>query len=133
VIARAVLAVAAGGALGSVARWTVAEALPHAPGSMPWSTLTVNVTGALLLGILVGVVTTVWSHTALLRPFLGTGVLGGYTTFSTAMVDLRHLLPSLGLAVAYVALTLGLGLAAAALGDGLGRAAGGRTHPRAEP
>jgi CrcB protein len=76
--ARLLAAVAAGGALGSAARHGLDLALPQ-----PWATVVVNVSGCLLIGALVAR----HRHAALLRAFLGTGVLGGYTTFSTASAD----------------------------------------------
>lgn len=87
-----VLVVAVGGALGSLARWGLAETLPHASDRVPWSTLTANVVGAFLLGALMVVVLEVGRPGRYLRPFLGVGVLGGFTTFSTYMLDTRTLL-----------------------------------------
>src|SRR4051794_22770193 len=76
-------AISAGGACGALARYAVAEAWPHAAGGFPVSTLLVNVSGCLLIGVLMVVVTEVAPERRLLRPFAGVGVLGGYTTFST--------------------------------------------------
>jgi CrcB protein len=84
--------VAVGGALGSVARWAVEVAVPHDPGRLPWSTWLVNVTGGLLLGALMVFVLDVGPPRRYVRPFLAVGVLGGYTTFSTYMLDVRTLL-----------------------------------------
>jgi CrcB protein len=90
---RDVLAViAVGGALGSLARWGLAEALPRRPGEFPWSTFIANVSGCFLIGLLMVFVIEVWPPSRYLRPFLGVGVLGGYTTFSTYMLDTRALL-----------------------------------------
>lgn len=88
----AVAVVAAGGILGSLARWAVGLALPTAPGGFPWGTVGINVLGSLLMGVLVVVVTEVRATHPLVRPFLGTGVLGGFTTFSTFAVDAQTLL-----------------------------------------
>ena len=107
------LVIAAGGVLGSLARWGVAELLPPSPGGMPWATALVNVAGCLLLGVLLVLVVDVWPPSRYARPFLGTGVLGGFTTFSTYMVDTR------GLLVAHrpvLATTYRLGTLAAGLG-----------------
>lgn len=84
--------IAVGGALGSGARYGVARWLPHDPAHVPWSTVTVNVVGSLLLGALMVFVLDVWPPNRYLRPFLGVGVLGGFTTFSTYMVDTWSLL-----------------------------------------
>jgi CrcB protein len=121
--AGAVAVVAAGGAIGSLARWAVGLALPTHRGALPWSTVTVNLVGALLIAVLLVLVTEVLSPHPLLRPFLGVGVLGGFTTFSTAMLDLRTLLAggeSLT-ALAYLAVTLVGGFAVVAVGLALTR------------
>jgi CrcB protein len=87
-----VVVISVGGALGSLARWAVAEAIPHPPAGFAWSTLVENVSGALLLGALMVLVLEVWPTTRYVRPFFGVGVLGGYTTFSTYMLDTRSML-----------------------------------------
>ncbi|GAA4692332.1 fluoride efflux transporter FluC [Nocardioides nanhaiensis] len=98
--ADAVVAVALGGAIGSLGRWAVAEALPHSPAELPWSTVLVNLTGAVLLGLLLGLLAGPRPRHHLLRPMLGTGLLGGWTTFSTAMLDAHALADAGRLAVA---------------------------------
>jgi CrcB protein len=110
-------AVAVGGALGSAGRWLVAEALPAA-GGFPWPTFLVNVTGALLIGVLLVVVTDVVTGRPLLRPFLGVGLLGGWTTFSTYAVEARDLLATgaLALVALYVVGSLVVGLLATWVG-----------------
>jgi CrcB protein len=80
-------AVAVGGAVGSVTRYGVAVAMPHRADTLDWATVVVNVVGCLLIGGLMVAVTEVWTTHRLVRPFLGIGVLGGFTTFSTAAVD----------------------------------------------
>lgn len=116
-LAALLLVVAAGGALGSLARYGLAVAMPQGRGELPRSTLLVNVLGCLLLGVLVAA----WPHSRWLRPFLGTGVLGGFTTFSTFAIEAdRLLVRAPWVAVSYVALSLALGLGAAALGLRLG-------------
>lgn len=105
-------AVAAGGALGTLARVGVDRALPVAPGGWPVATLLVNVSGALLLGV---VLTRVRDHRA--RALLGTGVLGAWTTFSTFAVELDVLLRTRPLvALAYAATSVLAGLVAVRLG-----------------
>lgn len=83
-----VLACAAGGALGSLARWGVGEAWRGGESVVPWPTLLVNVAGCLLLGLLLG---SPWSRSPWRRVFLGSGVLGGFTTFSTYAVQVKVL------------------------------------------
>ena len=105
-------AVAAGGALGAAARYGLAQAWPTAPHGVPVTTFAINVGGCLAIGLLLGV-----PRGPLARAFLGTGVLGGFTTFSTYAVenvDLWRTHP--GWAVGYVAATLGCALAAVQLG-----------------
>jgi CrcB protein len=113
-----VATVAAGGALGALARWVVAEALPHAGGHFPWATLLTNVLGCFLIGVVMVVVIERLPDQRLLRPFLGTGILGGFTTFSTYAVDTRGLVASdrPALAAAYLVGTLVAGLLAVVLG-----------------
>jgi fluoride exporter len=106
--------IALGGALGSIGRWTVAEDLPHRTSLFPWATLAVNVGGSFLLGMLVVLATEIWPPSRYLRPFFGVGVLGGFTTYSTYMLDTRRLLVSgrTAEAGAYVFGTLVAGLGA---------------------
>jgi CrcB protein len=85
------LAAAVGGALGALARWGVIQVLPHSPGAWPWATLVVNLTGCLLIGVLLAVLVARFPAHPWLRPFLATGVLGGWTTYSTFAVDVVQL------------------------------------------
>jgi fluoride exporter len=84
-------AIAAGGVLGAEARYGMSVWITHDPGQWPWATLLVNISGCFLIGILMVVITELTSPHRLVRPFIGVGVLGGYTTFSTAMVDVQQL------------------------------------------
>ncbi len=84
-------AVAAGGVLGAEARFGLGVLLPHAPGAWPWATLLVNTSGCVLIGVLMVVLTELGGAHPLARPFLGVGVLGGYTTFSTYAVEVLQL------------------------------------------
>lgn len=119
-------AIAAGGALGSLGRFALAEAWPPAVGAVPWSTLAANVLGCLGIGVLLVAVTegTGAPH-PLARPFLGTGVLGGFTTFSTYAVETERLVATgaVGTALTYLFVTLAAALAAAQLGVWSARAA----------
>lgn len=78
--------VAIGGAAGALARHGVDLLLPTTPGTFPWSTFTVNAAGCLLLGLLAGLLYRPDRH-RLLVPFVVTGLLGGFTTFSTYTVQ----------------------------------------------
>jgi fluoride exporter len=114
----AVAVVAAGGVLGALARWGVGLALPAPAGTFPWATLGINVLGSLLMGVLVVVVTEVTDAHPLVRPFLGVGVLGGFTTFSTFATDTQSLLAGghRATALAYLAATVVGAVGACALG-----------------
>ncbi|NGN93612.1 CrcB family protein [Nocardioides sp. KC13] len=118
--------IAAGGALGSLARWGLATALPHGDGAWPWATFLANVSGCLLLGVLMAFVLGPWSAVPFwgryLRPFLGVGVLGGYTTFSTYELETFDLAgPAPVLAMLYLLVSVVAGVGAAWLGLTLGR------------
>ena len=117
------LVIAAGGALGSLARWGLSEALARPRGSFPLATFTENLSGAFALGLLMVWLTEVWPSARYLRPFLAVGVLGGFTTFSTYMLDTRELLAAgrPGLAAGYLAGTVLAGLCAVFAGVLAGR------------
>jgi fluoride exporter len=87
-------AIAVGGAVGALARHLVGEAMPAGPGAFPWGTMLINVSGCLLIGILMAVLGLLPHHHRLVRPFLGVGILGGFTTFSTYAVQSYELLRS---------------------------------------
>jgi fluoride exporter len=108
------LCIALGGALGTLARWSLAEAVPHDPQALPWATVLVNVSGCFGIGALVALLSERRPDSRLLRPLLGTGVLGGYTTFSAYALDTRDLLAAgrPAVAAAYVCGTLLVGLLA---------------------
>ena len=80
--------------MGAEARYGVGLMLSDDPGGWPWSTLVINVSGCLVIGVLMVVITELLTPHRLVRPFLGVGVLGGYTTFSTVMVETLILLRS---------------------------------------
>lgn len=130
---RLIAVIAVGGILGAEARHGLNLALPYRGGQFPSSTLLINLTGSLLLGVLMTLLLRMPAPHPLLRPFLGTGVLGGYTTYSTFAVDVQQLLlahrplPAFGYLLATV-----LGCAAAVwLGTALvGRASGDRSASR---
>jgi CrcB protein len=121
-------AVAAGGALGSLGRYAVGLALPHQAAEFPWGTELVNVSGSLAMGVLVVWVLSMREPHSWLRPFLGVGVLGGWTTFSAYTLDFHTLVTSGHgrTAAAYLLGSLVLGVAAVGLGVTLGEALFGR-------
>jgi len=82
------LAIALGGAVGSLTRYAVASLIQSAawPG-FPWGIFTVNITGGFIMGVIVELGALKLNYTPELRAFLTVGILGGYTTFSTFSLD----------------------------------------------
>lgn len=117
--------VGGGGAVGALARAGLAELWPHRSDAWPWSTLVTNATGAALLGILLAFLAHRFPHDRYARPLLGTGLLGGYTTFSTLSVDAVQLVrfDRPALALGYVAASIAAILAGCLLGLVLARRA----------
>lgn len=109
-----VAVVALGGAVGASARYGAALLWPTAPGGFPWTTLVVNAVGCAVIGVFMVVISEAWTAHRLVRPFFGTGVLGGFTTFSTYAVDIQRLLDGgrLRAGLGYLGLTLFAALAA---------------------
>jgi len=106
-----------GGCVGGYARYAVTEAWSTPRNAFPWSTFTVNVVGAFVLGIVV-VLATDPRRSRHLRPLVGTGFCGALTTFSSVVVAADQLLAHdhAATATAYVALTAVAGLMTAAAG-----------------
>ena len=122
--------------LGASARYGIAVQLPSEPGQFPWATWWTNLTGSLLLGLLLAVVIERLPQAHRLRAFLATGVLGAFTTMSAYQVEAALLLEDGHLAtgalygVGSVAGGIGLAWGGVALGrrlrpdpDRVGRAA----------
>ena len=114
-----ILAVAAGGALGSVARYLVGIGSGKLfETDFPWGTLMVNVTGSFLIGAFVGLFAAKGDLSQAMRIFLTVGICGGYTTFSTFSLDTYyliergHTLASFAYMVASVMLSVGALIAA---------------------
>jgi CrcB protein len=120
----AVLAVVAlGGMIGASARYGVNRAIPTATGGFPWATFWINVSGSFLLGLLLVLVLERFRTSRLLRPLLGSGVLGAFTTMSTYQVETALLVKDghVATAVVYSLGSLVVGLAAAYSGLLAGR------------
>ncbi|MFF4898093.1 fluoride efflux transporter CrcB [Streptomyces sp. NPDC001068] len=123
--ARVLAVVAVGGAAGACARYAAALLWPTGSAAFPWTTLCVNALGCLIIGVFMVMVTELWSAHPLLRPFFGTGVLGGFTTFSTYCADIERLVREgmAGAALAYLALTVAAAMVAVTIGARVGRRA----------
>lgn len=119
-------AVALGGALGAPARYGIALAVTVTPGTFPWGTFWINISGSFALGVVLAMLLVRYPADRFVRPFLATGFLGAFTTYSTFATETDLLVRNghVGVALAYVAASVGGGLAAA----GAGLVAGG--HPR---
>jgi CrcB protein len=108
--------VAAGGALGAVARSLVTGVLfTWVPGAFPWGTLVVNVVGSFLIGVLFASLSgALWLHT-IARPFLVVGFLGAFTTFSAFSIETLTLIDDgrAGVALLYALLSVCLCVGAA--------------------
>ncbi|GAA1662547.1 hypothetical protein GCM10009830_04790 [Glycomyces endophyticus] len=111
-------AVSLGGVIGSLARYGLLLALPPEPGRFDLAVFTANTLGGLLIGALMVAATEIAPGRRHLRPFLGVGVLGGFTTFSTYIVGIGSAAAADAalLAVAYAFATIAAALTAAALG-----------------
>ncbi|MGC4947375.1 fluoride efflux transporter CrcB [Streptomyces sp. DT224] len=109
-----VAVVALGGAVGASARYGASLLWPTASGGFPWTTLVVNATGCAVIGVFMVVISEAWAAHRLVRPFFGTGVLGGFTTFSTYAVDIEQLVARgrAGTGLVYLGVTLLAALAA---------------------
>jgi CrcB protein len=122
---RIVAAIAVGGAVGAMARYELGLANPTRTGAFPWTTFAINVSGALILGLLLTLVIERWPPTTYVRPFAATGFLGAYTTWSTFMVDADLLVKhgDIGMAAVYTMSSVAAGLVAVTLGIRAARAA----------
>jgi CrcB protein len=119
-----VVAVAAGGALGAPARYGVALLIDITPGSFPWGTFWINVSGSFALGVVMVLLLERFPPSRYLRPFVATGFLGAFTTYSTFAVETDLLVNNgyVGVALAYAAASLAAGFTAVWVGLALGRA-----------
>lgn len=116
--------VATGGAIGSVFRYLVGVWSMRLGGpNFPWGTLAVNIVGSFLIGLLVELVARRLNASMEMRLFLVTGVLGGFTTFSSFSLDAVSLFErgAIGLSAFYILASLVVSIAAVFAGLALGR------------
>lgn len=115
--------IAVGGVVGAEARYGMSVLLPHHAGEWAWATVLTNMSGCLLMGVLMVVITERVRPHPLIRPLLGVGVLGGYTTFSTYAVDAVGVLQSgrAGVGLLYAVATPLLAVVAVWVGAGATR------------
>ncbi|WP_396221926.1 fluoride efflux transporter CrcB [Gemmatimonas sp.] len=118
------LAVAAGGATGSVARYVLGTLLLRVGSGFPVSTLLINVSGSFLIGLLARLFDAP-DQNQVLRAALTVGICGGFTTFSTFSAETVTLLQQgkAGRAALYVTVSLVLGVLATFAGLAVGRTA----------
>jgi CrcB protein len=111
-------AIMTGGALGTLARAVLADALPHQPGHWPWATFIVNLAGAFVLGWLLTRLAERTAPSMHWRFFAGTGFCGALTTFSTFQIEILELARDghVGLAVGYPVASIATGMAVAVAG-----------------
>lgn len=111
---RELLAIFGGGALGTVARAALGVCLVHGSTGWPWATFTVNVVAAFALGYFSTRLLERLPASNYRRPFLGTGICGGLSTFSTMNVEIVQMLRhgAWGVALGYAAASLLAGLVA---------------------
>jgi fluoride exporter len=117
-----VLMVGAGGSIGAALRHVFVLAFPRDAGTFPLVTFAENVTGAFLLGVVLIALLRAPRVSARWRPFLATGVLGSFTTFSNVSVEIVNLttMGAPATAALYIGLSVGAGLGAVMLGIVLG-------------
>jgi CrcB protein len=117
---RTLLAIYAGGVAGALIRVGLAQAASAGPGEWPWATFAVNMAGALLLGYFFALLRD-HSEESLAHPFLGTGICGTLTTFSTLQLELFEMVDRghISLAATYCLATVAAGFVFVRLGIGL--------------
>jgi fluoride exporter len=121
-----ILAVAFGGAIGSVARYLVGHGSAKLFGlALPWGTLIINIAGSFLIGVFAESFALRWDASQAVRVFLTVGICGGFTTFSTFSLDAYLLLErgELWPAAAYMIGSVVLSIGALVAGLHLMRAA----------
>jgi fluoride exporter len=111
---REIVAIFAGGAIGTLLRAGLAEAFPHPATAWPWPTFAVNIVACFLLGYFVTRLQERLPLSSYRRPLLGTGLCGGLSTFSTMQVEILKMIDAhaWGLAAGYTVTSVVVGYAA---------------------
>ena len=122
---RLVALVAVGGALGTTARWAVTEVVGTSPAGWPTATFVVNLVGSFALGALLEALLRRGEESSrgrLVRLGVGTGVLGGFTTFSSLAIEMERLIAAgqVTMSLLYGGLSVVLGLLACIAGIAVG-------------
>jgi CrcB protein len=120
---RELAAIFTGGIIGALARTGLSRAFPDRPGAWPWAIFLINVAGAFMLGYFVTRLQERLPTSAYKRPFLGTGLCGALTTFSTVQLELFRMVQAgdWGLAIAYALVTIIASFAALGMATALVR------------
>jgi len=131
------LLVAVGATVGTLVRASIELVFPHAPGEWPWATFAINILGSLALGALIEALALRGPDTGrrrMLRLGVGTGVVGGFTTYSTFVVEIDRLATAgaVSMALVYALASVVLGVVAAAIGAGVAASVFGRREPEGE-
>ena len=131
------LLVAVGATVGTLLRASIELVFPHAPGEWPWATFAINILGSLALGALIEALALRGPDTGrrrMLRLGVGTGVVGGFTTYSTFVVEIDRLATAgaVSMALVYTLASVVLGVVAAAIGAGVAASVFGRRVPEGE-
>lgn len=129
-----IVAIALGGAAGTLGRFELTRLIPTTTNGFPWATFAANIAGAFLVGLVIVLVLDRLPPTRYVRPLLGTGFCGGLTTFSTLVVEIDLLVKSghVGMAIAYLAASLGAGMVAVWGGMSLARVSATGRRPSRE-
>jgi fluoride exporter len=108
---RELAAIFVGGMVGALGRVGLTQAFPAADGHWPWAVFAINVTGAFILGYVVTRLQERLPVSSYSRPFVGTGLCGAFTTFSTMQLELFEMLRlhAYGLAAGYVIASIACG------------------------
>lgn len=125
---RVLAAIYAGGVLGGISRYEISRALPAGAADFPWATFAINTAGAFALAVLLVLVLEALRPRWYLRPGIGTGFLGAFTTFSSVVTSTDRLAAHghAGLAAGYLVGSAAAGLVAAAVGLSIGRVVAAR-------